>query len=477
MSRDIFEQVAEGVPFDKENNDFDAEDVQTAIEEIDFRSETKEPTGILDENRTSVITFDSNTRIFTIAPKPPLTSFKYFIRGKEYIVSTPKTTTIPDIEGRHFVHFEGDTLVNSQTPWSFEGLTAFVCLVQWDGDNKVKLFINDERHGLSLPWSAHRLHHYTNGFAPCKECLAEVVNFTYRGDGTTNEQAKFGITAASYFDEDIRIDVVDTPTPTDIFEQTTTPYINIPVFYKEGNGKLRKKEADSYPLIWDGINTVKYNAYDEITDTWSLQNVTEGNYIGIYIFATDCIEHPYIAILGDKDASNAADAVSTTIREISEGLPFQEIYPLYRVVYRTSVSFTNEPKATTIDFVLGADSFAETDRSFFIANYNGNGNVGRYLEVFPGESSDNAPYPVPEDAFVRIASISSSAPSSNGAVSVFRVSDLNTPIATVNFNNTSKQTKFFSVFVPAGSGLAFRVTGGAVSKPKIAIWMQTQFGG
>lgn len=113
-----------------------------------------------------------------------------------------------------------------------------------------------------------------------------------------------------------------------------------------------------------------------------------------------------------------------------------------------------------------------TGTSPVLGSYNGNAGVGRYLEVFPGQGSDTAPFYVPTNAYI-VAFEFSTVATSTSTLGVFKMTDLVNPIYTISL---SAATTVFgtNLAVPllVGDQLGFRITAstGTVSKPRMAMY-------
>jgi hypothetical protein len=111
----------------------------------------------------------------------------------------------------------------------------------------------------------------------------------------------------------------------------------------------------------------------------------------------------------------------------------------------------------------------------FIAQYNGNANSGRFLEVFSGLGSDQAPELVPVTAVIESITFGTVSTSGAFTVGIFEAADLVTPIHTISlvdgigrgFENN------IGVSVSAEDELVVKVTAGSRNKPFMKIWVNT----
>lgn len=120
--------------------------------------------------------------------------------------------------------------------------------------------------------------------------------------------------------------------------------------------------------------------------------------------------------------------------------------------------------------VLSSSPFTGTSPVF--ASYTGNAGVGRYLETYPGQGTDTAPFYVPTNAYI-VAFEYSTVATSTSTLGVFKFTDLVNPIYTISL--AAAMTTFVTgLVVPLATGdqLGFRITAatGTVSKPRCAMY-------
>lgn len=301
-------------------------------EVLDVATYTLEPTGFVNQT-DSIISFDNNTRTFSISPVSG--SFTYFHAGEKFIVTTTKTLVIPDIEGAYYIYIHNNELNYYQTfDTSLIFQNAFISQIYWDSENQKILFVTDERHGIVMSSATRYYLHNTIG-ADYRSGFS-LTNFSIDGDGSLNSHSQFTVTSGKFADEDIE------------FEYTSTS--QFPIFYKTSTNKWKRKDADSYPIIYNGTvgytgTRIPYNKYQ--SGNWSLQEAQEGYYVLLHVFAFNDKSQKIIGILGTNEYSTAASAKNGADAEIKEiaGLPLQEFVPLGTVVFQTSSTYTNATKA------------------------------------------------------------------------------------------------------------------------------------
>lgn len=107
----------------------------------------------------------------------------------------------------------------------------------------------------------------------------------------------------------------------------------------------------------------------------------------------------------------------------------------------------------------------------FLAEYGGQANTGRYLEIVPAISSDQAPYLIVGNAAIVAVSLGSTAVST-GTLGIFKSTNLVTPIYTISLAGatTVTQTGLFIQLV-ASDSLVVQVTAGSIQKPYAVIYV------
>jgi hypothetical protein len=457
---------AKNIRFDNSANDFDNHVLQEAVEELDFRQLIKEPTGF--PNQTdSTISFDDGTRTFTISPVGD--SFSYWIRGHEYIIDSSDDVQITDTEGLWFIYYYGDTLTASQTPWQFDGLYAFIALIYWDVTNQKSIIFGEERHGLTMDWATHNRLHNVDGAQIGKNDF-KFSDFVLDGDGSLDSHAQFSCTTGSLYDEDLTNTVINNGTPSNPFEQELSPILNVPVYYREGTDNWRKTNKSSFACIYDGINTIKYN-YDN-AGNWSLQNASDGYFVTMWIYATNNIFEPIIAVCGQNQYSSLeqADINNRIINLDDSNLPFIEFCLLGKIIFETKTTYTNSAKASIRSYSRG-DEVAYTSDSF-TAWYTGSAGSGKYLDLYSGISSQEAPYVFINPSHIKVMTLYSEQ-LSTGTIGIYDINDLTTSIIDISLSNESYKKINYSQYFAEDQAIVIKVKSGSILKPSMRIWVQT----
>lgn len=311
----------------------------------------KEPTGFQTRD-TSSISFDDTTRTFTIEATNQTNGFNVWLHANEFTRYT-ESVQIPDITGVHFIYFDypDNELKSTNLPTHELFLEkALVALVYWKSDLQKHIYFADERHGIVMDGATHQHLHLSIG-AQYRDGLA-LNNFTVDGNGTLNSHSQFSCSNGHIADEDLLINIVDNQ------PQELSTIAHIPIYYRH-NSTWGKKSATAFPVVMP--NTIPeytvgtrcaYNA--QVNGLWDVLEVPNNQYFLVHVLATNDIENPIVGILGNT-YQNKPQARTGALNELKylTGLPFLEFVKLGTVIFQTSDSFTNAPKAIVVSTDTG----------------------------------------------------------------------------------------------------------------------------
>lgn len=480
MSGPFTTPVAESVPLenrDSKDNDFKALNLQDALEEIDFRRETKEPTGFLNRYR-SHISFDDASRTLTITPL--FGSYKYFIWGEEFVIDTAKSVVLDDAEGLWMVYFDntGELHATQNLDYNFflEKKTS-VAAIYWDADSKKAISTLEERHGLAMDYATHMRLHYVVGAEIGKGDFG-AYNYLLREDGSLNSHAEIAFKDGVFFDEDIAIQITDTASPTEHHQQELGPIAKIPVYHIHGtelDPVWRKVDASDVPLFLDSGNTPFYSKL--VGGNWTQTNVSNDHYIAQVICVTGDINNPLICLNSVSESQSAAEAaIGIDISLRASGAPFSELKPIEYVIYQCSSNYSNDYGARLVGVLSAGEVRTIKDRYVMTVSYGGNANTGRVLDAVGAvEDTEEQPILIPEDSFIRTITLQATANIPVGrSIGFYDIDDLGTPLFEIAMPVSGDHYTFnISEFVAADTELAIRVTRGSMSKPVVRFWIET----
>jgi hypothetical protein len=302
---------------------------------------TMEPMGHADKSQ-STISFSDSARTFAISPVS--TSYDVWVKGVKFTISTTRTVTIPNNTGLYYIYFDSTGALQYQTSffdWPNQAPTAYV---YWNSGTGKAPLVADERHGITLDWATHEYLHRTRGAAIANGFGAS--NYILNGNGSLNTHIQVDFASGTFFDEDLRVDVVSTNTPTvNTWQQDLSTPTQIPMFYLNGSGWVRDNPT-AYPLKQGSVRPV-YNLNS--AGTWSTPDIDNNKFGVTFIIATNAINYPVLGIISQTQHANQSDAEGLNWSDLNlSGFPIVEFRPLYKIVYVTKTSYTNTPKATLV---------------------------------------------------------------------------------------------------------------------------------
>jgi hypothetical protein len=305
---------------------------------------SSEPMG--HENKAdSVISFNEGTRTFSIAPAS--TSFTVWCAGKRFVKTTTETVQIPDTSGLYYIYYNSSGVLSYRTTffvWDTDAPTAYV---YWNEVDNKAYFFADERHGVTLDWATHEYLHRTRGAAIANGFGAN--NYILNGNGSSDTHAKIDIADGTFFDEDLQVDITHSATPTaNTWEQVLQGNAEIPVFYRLNNHWV-KDAATEFPMK-QGTDRPRYNL--NTAGTWSTPDVANNRFGVSWIIATNNLNEPVIAILGQDSYTDNGSAQAEFYASLDlDGFPIVEFRPLYKIIYECKTSYTNTPSARITDVI------------------------------------------------------------------------------------------------------------------------------
>ena len=308
---------------------------------INTASATMEPIGF--ENKAdSVISFNKTTREFSISPAS--TSYSVWCVGKKFTKTTTETIEITNDSALHYIFFDSEGRLGTRQSYFSWDSEAPVSYVYWNATDQEAYFFADERHGIVLDWATHEYLHRTRGAAIANGF--GVNNYTTTGNGTLDAHAQIDVANGTFFDEDLQVDITHSATPTlATWEQRLQGGAYIPAFYRVGNS-WKKDVATQFPLK-QGTSRPQYNL--NTGGVWSTVDVAN-NHFGIsWIIATNNLNEPIIAVVGQGDYGDKGSAEADFYNSLDlSGFPIVEFRPLYKIIYECKDSYSNTPHAAFV---------------------------------------------------------------------------------------------------------------------------------
>lgn len=308
---------------------------------------TSEPTGFQNSDDTdNTLSFDDGTRTFTITPVASL--FEYWIAGVKYTQVGADSLIISDVEGVHFIFYDGSVLSEITT---FDSILftdfAYVAAVYWDATNNTAIYLGNERHGIVMDGDTHT--HFHEGFGTRFESGLALGDILADESGALDTHAQLSVETGEIHDEDIELLISALSAPA-----------QIPVYYKDGaDGDWRKFTATDFPVrtFPAGSNLLAWNEFTG--GSWQQTEATNNKFVLTHIFATNDINTPIIVVQGEAEYTNQNSARTGATVEINSlvtaGLPFEEFIPIATVIFQTNTGYANSPKARIRSTDLGDD--------------------------------------------------------------------------------------------------------------------------
>lgn len=303
------------------------------------------------DRTTSTLTWTDSTPDRTLSIQPTGASFVYFVNGIPY-VSTGDTVQITDVEGLHWIYYDGATLTSLANPTIIqEGdiiqNKALVSCVYWDTSAGSALYVGEERHSSSMSPDTHAYLHFIEGLR--YETGLGLNTLSVDGTGITAD-AQFGIDAGIVADEDLAI-----------APSAVASTVGFPIYYRTGaSGEWnRHVEAGFSVRTYDGTSGTRL-AWNEWTGSaWQLSQVASNQFVLCHVFATTEKDKPIIAVMGQNDYLNKPQAQAGATTEIQElvlaGLPLPEIRPLATVIFQTNLGYANAVNGKVVSTAEGDD--------------------------------------------------------------------------------------------------------------------------
>jgi len=300
-----------------------------------------EPQGFV--NRLdSIISFNDSTRTFTIAPSG--SSYEIYIEGVKVTKTTSESIVIGSGTALNYIHFNTDTgLLDTKTTGFNFDTDVPIAFIHWNSDINQSTFFGEERHGIRMDSMTHKWIHNTFGMQYINGL--SIGGYTLSGNGSLDSHAQIDISDGTLYQEDIIINIADGNNGVE-FTQQLSPIAYIPVYYHSGStGQWVRDVSTPYPLKYNATRAL-YNLYSG--GTWTTPNVPNNRYFAMWIVATNDINDPVLAIMGQREDSSLGGAENNNNwGEINlTNIPTNELRPLYRLIFVTNDTFANTSKSS-----------------------------------------------------------------------------------------------------------------------------------
>lgn len=302
-----------------------------------------EPNGFV--NRSDVtIAWNNATRTITLSG-----TYDIWANGTRYS-KTGDTLAISASEGMHHIHYGSDGVLVESTTFVPEIIDTwcYVASVYWDAANAQAIpWPIAETHGAEMPAEVHAYLHATQG---CRYVSGMALTLDATGNGSSDSHCQFTSTSGTIRDEDIPHTVLARSTLTD----------NLRVLYREGTSNWRMGAASPFPVLTTGTGRAAYNL--NTGGSWSLVEVTSGNFVLSHIYAVPGTNHTtgaLLAVMGQGQygtlaaARDAADSEASSLQ--LSGMPAAEFKLIATLIVQTGNTYGNTVKSRLVQFASGID--------------------------------------------------------------------------------------------------------------------------
>jgi hypothetical protein len=248
---------------------------------------------------------------------------------------------LPNTTGIHYVYFSSTGVLSAKLNYFDFHEDAPTAYVYWNSATGAAPFFADERHGITLDWQTHEYLHRTRGAALANGF--SISNYTTTGSGSADADAQLDLSGGTFFDEDLKVQIISTNTPAaNAWEQDLSGPARIPVMYRSGAGWVLDSPTNF--ILKAGTATPRYNT--EAAGVWSLTDVPNHQYSTVWVIATNNLNYPVVAIMGQAADSNSGQVENIDWSSLNlDGFPSVEFRPLYKIVFQANSSYANTIKA------------------------------------------------------------------------------------------------------------------------------------
>jgi hypothetical protein len=285
----------------------------------------------------SSISFVNATRTFSI--QPTATNYTFYVGGTLF-TRTGDTVQIADTEGVHVIYYDSNIVLTSLVNPTFGEIDtiiqhyAIVAILYWDTSAATQIFLADERHGYIMSPSTHAYLHFTEGMRYLYGLGLNTIDPDQSGD--LDAHAQFGIDAGAVTDEDLFKSI-------SAIVSTT----GLPIYYMTGAAADWNKSTNAgFSVLTTGTGRLAWNEFTG--GAWQLTEVDNNDFVLCHVFATNEVDNPMIAVLGQAEYNTLGQArtgAETEIRSLLlNDILFPEIKPIATVILQTSTGYANAVK-------------------------------------------------------------------------------------------------------------------------------------
>jgi hypothetical protein len=318
------------------------ESVKNQILGFDLLAQNSNHNGFI--NRVdSTISYNPSTRSFNISG-----TFYYYNNSKRYNkINVSETVTHSNITGNYFVYYIDDVLTITSAVWNYKDHTP-IALITYNAATATNYWIGpsgfatEERHGIVMDWATHELFHENIG--TIIENNSFFLSGYTEGSGTGGlTDVTFGITQGIIGDEDIHLilpELIDNNGIGNVY----------PIFYRTGNQEEWRWHINNIPILTRNNYILRNNFNNGI---WEFKEVIQNSYyVNMYLCAIPSItsQFRYILIMGQNEVASLDSSNMESMSDLNlNGIPFEEIAPIYKITFKTGSSYSTDTGKARID--------------------------------------------------------------------------------------------------------------------------------
>jgi len=325
-------------------------------------------------NPDATLVWSNTTRTVSLTPVDPgepvydpkgnlyVPNFRFYVWDREARMQRKEeveTLQLPNEEGLFLIHFgvNQDTrryeLLYIKNPEIDEIALTYiqgvpVAWLYWAYDLQQALYFGDSRHGSEWNPQMHWMLHQTLNSQ--RQSGLALTNVTYDGDGTSNGDYQFGISAGELWHDDIFAE-------TDAVGEADS----LPVWYFDAAGLPRFSTSAGKKFLNTGTGRVAFNGI-----TGGLAEAPDMSFVVYHLFATNCTLYPHISVMGQESHTTLGAAVGSIEAEVAtlrQDLPHANLMHIASFVLQTSDGYTNGGKAIIV-YTSAAEDVFVTDTDF-----------------------------------------------------------------------------------------------------------------
>lgn len=288
-------------------------------------------------------TFNFNAANRTLTLNAVGSTYHYYDTGEKFSKITD-SFQITDIEGRHLVYYDKDTIKELVNPTesqinSLIESKSFITLLYWNATDKKEEYVGYELHDFNINPAVHAYLHkhfrtrYAGGYT--------LTNINADASGNLNTSAQFGVTSGTISDDGLETSSSDILSTTGLL----IGYIS----GTQASPTLRTISNPGYAVSTIGSGRLAYNTI--VGGNWVRLEAPNNSFVLCHVFAINenSVNKRVVAVMGQKYYNTISDARAGAQNELltlqTTGVSPSEIKSLYTIIFETADNNNNAVKA------------------------------------------------------------------------------------------------------------------------------------